>query len=148
MTNYFDLQRAIGVAFIWHGKQKRLDGTDYIYHPLHVMLQLKHEDYTTQVVAVLHDILEDTKYTFEQMQADFGNEITEMVLQLTKPKEMSYTDYIMRISNCGYKEVINVKIADLIHNLSTIDCIRDPAKRYRLKQRYENALNILSQDIL
>lgn len=147
MSNYNDLKTAVFTAFAYHDGQKRQDGTDYIYHPLSVMMQLQHEDLTTQVVAVLHDILEDTSFTLTMMRRLFGIEVATTVFTLSRlDDEESYEDHILGIKNSNNDRAIKVKMADLCHNLSTIDKIRDDTKRIKLKTRYENAIKVLSSN--
>ncbi len=139
------LAYAISLAFKAHEGQKRDDGTDYIYHPLAVMMSLKDESIETQIAAVLHDVIEDnpnfiTLFTIDQY---FGFNVAKAVFDLTKPEGEKYDDYILSIKNSKSPITKKVKIADLTHNLSTIDNIPVPEKRKRLKERYERALVIL-----
>lgn len=144
MTDYKTLQKAINIAFDKHKGQKRLDDSDYIQHPLRVMTSLSDEGYLTQVVAILHDVLEDCPdYTSIQMTEDFGTKITGLIMHLTHSKNETYEDYIQRIKNCGHEEVIKVKKADLLDNYWTLGCIQDKVKQKQLRDRYLKALNEL-----
>jgi (p)ppGpp synthase/HD superfamily hydrolase len=141
---YNQLRMAIDVAFIWHEGQKRLDGSAYIYHPLSVMMNLQDEPYIVQVVAVLHDIVEDTKFTLKDIELNFGPEVATAIEVLTKTEAETYDQYINRIKTSGNDIAIKVKRADLVHNLSTISNVKDPFKRQVLKDRYYAALRELS----
>jgi (p)ppGpp synthase/HD superfamily hydrolase len=141
---YRDLRLAIDIAFMYHEGQKRLDGSDYIYHPLTVMMRLQDENYTTQIVAVLHDILEDTDFELESLRLNFGPEVADAIELLTKGEGEIYEQYINRIKISGNDIAIKVKRVDLIHNLATIDNVKDPLQRKQLKDRYEKAFKELS----
>lgn len=144
MSDYADLQTAIVAAFLYHKGQKRLDGSDYIYHPLSVMMQLQHESYECQIVAILHDTLEDTTISKQMIKEIFGIDILSKIIMLTKQESTDYEQYISDIKYYDDPCVTKVKIADLSHNLCTIDYIKDSPKRIKLKKRYENALRELS----
>jgi (p)ppGpp synthase/HD superfamily hydrolase len=126
-----------------HRGQKRLDGQDYITHPILVSNSLI--DTQSKIVGMLHDTLEDTNTTLLELTNIFGKHIAECVHLLTKSEYESYSNYINRIVKSDNELVKNVKIADLINNLSTIDNIPDKDKRERLKSRYENALMVLQE---
>ncbi len=132
---------AINFATEKHDGQKRADGKPYITHPLAVC------EYVTgteeRIVAVLHDVLEDTNATIEELYRNFGAEIAIAVMFLTKEEGEPYENYITRLKLTRNPLSIAVKIADLRHNLSTIENIPDLDKRKRLKDRYERALEVL-----
>jgi (p)ppGpp synthase/HD superfamily hydrolase len=96
---------------------------------------------TITVVALLHDIWEDRKYTnitLDELKEAFGDEITTAVLILSKEKGDSYFDFIVRVANSDNIFAIIVKMADLKHNLSD-------AKPGSLKDKYKFALNYLER---
>ena len=127
-----------------HKGQKRYDGESYIVHPIEVSLKfLPYTNWQTRIVAVLHDVLEDTETTYEELIQNFGDDIALPVFLLSKSDQLPYEDYIMSIKLGNNPVVTAVKIADLKHNLSTIENIPDLDKRKRLKERYERALAVL-----
>ncbi len=134
-------EKAFKFAEEKHKGQKRLDGTDYIEHPI-IVSTLAVEIMTDYIasVAVLHDVLEDTNTTEDELVKEFGPHIAYAVILLTK-KSFSYEETIQLIKTNEVARI--VKIADLKHNLSTIDNIKNPEKRERLKTRYEQALKVL-----
>jgi (p)ppGpp synthase/HD superfamily hydrolase len=138
------LLEAIRFATAKHFGQKRLDGTPYIKHPAAVA-ELVGNNLKAEIVAILHDTIEDTNTTFEELKTKFGRDIAVAVYLVTKPKGMDYEDYINIIKKSEDKLAIAVKIADLKHNLATIDNIPDIKKRERLKKRYTKALEVLTQ---
>jgi (p)ppGpp synthase/HD superfamily hydrolase len=136
-------KKALQFATEKHKGQKRLDGQDYITHPL--ALAKEFTDTKTKIVALLHDTLEDTNTTYDQLYNLFGSEITHAVVMLSKAKIVPYKIYIEQIRESNNPLIIKVKIADLHNNLSTINNIPDKDKRERLKSRYENALMVLQE---
>ncbi len=92
----------------------RIDKADipYIYHPIHLAMQT--EDETSCVVALLHDVVEDTNITFEDLEKDFPSEIIEVLKLLTHNKSESYIDYIKNIKQNPIAK--KIKIADIKHN--------------------------------
>ena len=133
--------KAINYATEKHNGQKRLDGKPYITHPLAVAERV--EGIPERIVAVLHDVLEDTDTDIEEMYREFGAEITLAVVFLTKLPEEPYENYITRLKLSRNPLSTAVKIADLRHNLYTIENIPDLDKRKRLKDRYTRALKVL-----
>lgn len=133
--------KAINYATEKHDGQKRLDGRPYITHPLAVAGML--DNPKAQIIAVLHDILEDTNVTVDELIEEFGDEIGLSVLALSRIEAMSYEDYILGIKVLKLPLCREVKIADLRNNLSTIENIPDLEKRKRLKDRYIKALKVL-----
>ena len=143
MTKY-DFQmviKAINYATEKHDGQKRLDGKPYITHPLAVAEQV--EGIPERIVAVLHDVLEDTDTTVQDLYREFGAEIALAVMFLTKDENEEYENYITRLKLAKNPLSTAVKIADLRHNLFTIENIPDLDKRKRLKDRYIRALQVL-----
>lgn len=95
-----------------------------------------------KVVALLHDIVEDTPATVEDIEHMFGIRIAEAVDLLTRKKEDSYFDYIHKIATSGDKLAIEVKLADLADHLEKVDTLKPS-----LKKRYEKAILILGGTI-
>ena len=110
-----NLERAIEIAVEAHKGVKDKGGTPYIVHPLAVMLSLETEN--EKIVGVLHDVVEDSAWTFEKLTDEgFSSEIVDAVRSVTKASEDSdYSDFIRRAKSnpIGRK----VKIADLKHNM-------------------------------
>ena len=135
-----NLQKAISIAIDAHHGQTDKSGTAYILHPLHVMSNMASED--EMVVAVLHDVLEDTIITLEYLKENDLTDIQSEALQLlTKHKGITYMNYIKRLSKNNIAR--NVKIEDLKHNL---DITRLPEwydSSYIIK-KYTKALNFLT----
>ncbi len=88
------LERAYTVAETMHGTQMRKSGDPYITHPLAVTTILADIGMTepTLVAALLHDTVEDTPYTLEQLREEFGDEVAELVDGVTKLDKVQYGD--------------------------------------------------------
>lgn len=113
------LAKAIAFAAEKHANQKRKDGTPYIFHPLAVAELLKKYGYDIdyQVAGILHDVLEDTDATDEEVRA-FGEDIYEAVKLVTRPKGADEAEYVKNI--LGNRMAAAVKNADKIHNMCDI----------------------------
>lgn len=147
---YASLEHAVTIAFKAHFGQKRDDGTHYIFHPLAVMNSIPNDNIKAKTVAILHDILEDTTaVNSNYLSARFDPEIVKAIKLLTRIEagpyaSIPYEHYINNLKDNKLARI--VKIADLKHNLSTIDNIKDPIKRIKLHDRYKAALGILNHD--
>lgn len=113
------LAKAIAFAAEKHMGQTRQDGTPYIFHPLTVAELLKRYGYDIdyQVAGVLHDVLEDTDATDEEVKA-FGKDVYEAVKLVTRPKGADEYEYVKNI--LANRMAAAVKNADKIHNMCDI----------------------------
>lgn len=128
----FDLvKKAYDVATAAHGEQKRQSGELYITHPVNVayILADMELDIPSICAALLHDVIEDTKYTEEDMRKDFGNEITDLVEGVTKLTNIPYSTVLeeqaenlrkMFVAMAKDIRVILIKLADRLHNMRTL----------------------------
>ena len=97
-----------------HDGQKRRNGNPYIIHPIRVSQEVKSD--LEKVVALLHDVVEDTKTTFKEVEVAFGSEVALAVEAITCRPGEEYMDYIGRVKM--NKIATSVKIADISDNLS------------------------------
>ena len=107
-----DIERAYKVAKKAHEGQFDQSGVPYIFHPIHLAEQM--EDETTTCIALLHDVLEDTPLTVQDLEKDFSEEIVQTVLLLTHAPSDDYLDYVRRL--CQSPLARKVKLADIAHN--------------------------------
>ena len=123
------LQRAYDVAEERHATQKRKSGDPYITHPLAVATILAElgMDTTTLVAALLHDTVEDTGYSLEQLTAEFGEEVAHLVDGVTKLDKVvlgnaaeAETIRKMIIAMARDPRVLVIKVADRLHNMRTM----------------------------
>ncbi|HJD51422.1 MAG TPA: HD domain-containing protein, partial [Candidatus Rothia avistercoris] len=122
------LQRAFQVANHYHRGQKRKSGDPYITHPVAVTTILAEIGATGPVLVagLLHDTVEDTEYTQEQLTADFGTEVAYLVDGVTKLDKVSYGDNApietirkLVVSMSQDARVLLIKLADRLHNART-----------------------------
>ena len=104
--------RAMNIAYEAHHGQTDKAGVPYIFHPLHLAEAM--EDEVSCCAALLHDTVEDTDVTLEQLAAEFPQEVVEAVRLLTHEDDTDYFDYVRRIRNNPI--AMKVKLADLQHN--------------------------------
>lgn len=136
-------KKAMTIAYNAHHGQKDKSGIPYVFHPFHVAEQMEDED--SAVVALLHDVVEDTPITFSDLEKEgFSGEILGALKLLTRKKGVSYQDYIKKIKENPL--ATKVKLADLAHNRDTsrLDKMTKPDEE-RLK-RYEQAVKYLSEE--
>ncbi len=127
------IERAYQTAEHYHRGQTRKSGDPYITHPLAVATILAELGMTepTLCAALLHDTVEDTSYTVEQLTADFGAEIAQMVDGVTKLDKVTYGDSAkaetirkMVIAMSRDIRVLVIKLADRLHNMRTLGYLR------------------------
>lgn len=143
MLIYSDLVRkAFKIAYKAHEGQVDKAGMPYILHPIEVAEQMGSE--YEQCVALLHDVVEDTDVSFEDLEKEFPAKIVEGVRYLTRPEDMSYMDYVRRAKS--HPIARKVKMADLRHNMreDRLLVITDKDKA-RIK-KYKKALKVLEQE--
>ncbi len=134
------IQKAYVYAASAHSGQTRLSGEPYLSHPLAVAYSLAELgfDEATVVAGLLHDTVEDTRATVEDIDAEFGEDVADIVDGVTKisdipfdSKEVAQTENIrkMILAMCHDLRVLMVKLADRIHNMRTLDFQKDHKKR-------------------
>ena len=139
-----ELALAISMAVSAHSKQFRKDNaTPFIVHPLAVMVKMN--SHQERVVAVLHDIIEDSDlYPLKFIYDTFGTEIGQAVEAMTKfDKQERYQVYIMRLAKNPL--AARVKMEDIKHNMSTLDSIPNPHERDHLEKKWNWALIYLEE---
>ena len=137
------LNKAYVFSMKVHGTQKRASGDSYFSHPLEVagILTGMQLDCATIITALLHDTIEDTVATEEQIEDLFGKEIARLVDGVTKLSELEYSkEYSKQAENfrkfliamSNDIRVLLVKLADRLHNMRTLHFISKPEKRERI----------------
>lgn len=136
------LDGAISLAVGMHRNQKDKGGRPYIFHPLRVMLSMESEK--EMIVAVLHDILEDTEVHEELIEDLFGKEILVAVKSVSRNDNEIYVDFIKRAKQNPVGR--RVKIQDILDNLRPERLAAlEPEIVPGLVRRYERALKILRE---
>src|SRR3954467_12279918 len=139
------LNKAYVFAMTAHGKQFRASGDPYFAHPLEVaaiLTELK-LDVPTIVTALLHDTIEDTLVTYDDVKQNFGGEIANLVDGVTKLSQLEvFSERTKQAENfrklmlaiTSDIRVLLVKLADRLHNMRTLGYIEKPEKRQRIAQ--------------
>ena len=141
---YTDLtERAMRLAYRAHDGQVDKAGVPYIFHPIHLAEQMTTE--ACVCVALLHDVVEDSDVTIEDIAALFPAEVTEAVRLLTHEENVPYLDYVRALRANPLART--VKLADLAHN-SDESRLRDavahePASVAKRRAKYDAARAIL-----
>ena len=135
--DFFAIGRAMHFAFEAHGDQMYGDAP-YAIHLLDVHKLVKSFGLSIEqeIIAFLHDVLEDTDVTFEELASAFSIEIASAVKILTRNEGEYYFDYIERV--CKDKWSREVKFCDVLSNYDA--CIKSFPKHASLKNKYEKAL--------
>lgn len=138
-----DTKKAMRLCYEAHKDQMDKSGVPYVFHPFHVAEQMKDEDAT--IVALLHDVAEDSDYTLDDMRAmGFSETVLEALDLLTHREGVPYMDYVAALK--GNRLAREVKLADLAHNSDTsrLDQM-DSRMRMRLA-KYSKARELLLQE--
>jgi len=136
------LNKAYDFALKAHKTQKREEGVPYIFHPVavaNILTDLK-LDSATIATGLLHDTIEDTHATYETIKSEFGKEVADLVDGVTKISEFenkavenSKAENFRKLIIATSKDirVLLVKIADRLHNMRTIQFLKDKNKQIR-----------------
>ena len=137
-----------GVANKAHSGQFRKSGEPYIHHPLSVALILADLklDYYCIAAAVLHDCIEDTSVTKEDVQLQFGEQVAHIVEGVSKLTSLEFTSSSQKQAENFQKlilamskdmRVMIIKLADRLHNMRTLDSMSDEKKIQKAKETFE-----------
>jgi len=134
-------KKALRIAFDAHKDQVDKDGLPYIHHPIHLAEQMDTEEKI--VVALLHDVVEDTDLTFEVLESEgFPQTIISALKLLTHDDDSDYCEYVHRIKSNPLAAC--VKLADLQHNSDSGRLASLPPETAdRLSKKYAEAIRIL-----
>ncbi len=136
------LERAIEIAVSAHKGQVDKAGKPYILHPLRLMFKMQSEN--EMVAAVLHDVVEDTSWTIEKLEAEgFDEEVITAIELLTHDKKVSYKKYIDAIKT--NKIALKVKLADLEDNMDIKRIAKPKFRDYARLAEYLKYYNELKE---
>lgn len=133
-------KKALKLSFEAHKNQIDKSGIPYVYHPFHIAEQMNDEN--TTIVALLHDVVEDTDIGFNELtEMGFSNEIIEALKLLTHDDSVPYEQYIDMIKSNDIAKA--VKLADLRHNsdLTRLDNVDE--KALKRAEKYKKSINTL-----
>lgn len=142
-NNHYDVEKikeAYQFAEASHGDQRRVSGIPYILHPTSVACIVAELGMDTDsiCVALLHDVVEDTPVTLDEIKKKFGNDVAKLIDGVTKisripysSKEQQQAENIrkMLIAMADDIRVIIIKLADRLHNMRTMDCMPEQKRR-------------------
>ena len=136
-------ETAMRIAYAAHHGQTDKGGVPYVFHPYHLAEQMTTE--ATVTAALLHDVVEDTAYTVEDLRREgISEEVLTAVLLLTHDRGVDYMEYVKRIKPNPVARA--VKIADLKHNTDPTRACADPHIREKMRRYYLPALQYLTED--
>lgn len=135
------VRKAMEIAYEAHHGQVDKAGVPYIYHPIHLAEQM--EDETSICVALLHDVLEDTCISEEELrQKGISSGVIDNIKLLTKGKEEGYMEYLERLKSSEI--AVKVKIADLKHNSDVSRLLEITEKDKKRLEKYTEAIKRLT----
>ena len=138
-----NLTKAILIATSAHENQVDKAGKPYIEHPLRVMKQMMSD--AARIVAVLHDVIEDSDYSLDDLiAAGFSEEIVSAIVVLTKKKEVSYKNYLRAIKTNPI--AVAVKLADLRDNMDLTRLPTITEKDIERQKKYSKAVATLENN--
>lgn len=133
-------KKALKLCFEAHKNQVDKSGMPYVFHPFHLAEQMKTEE--TTIVALLHDLVEDTDYTIDDLiNMGFNKTVTDAIALMTHTDGIDYMDYVRMIKKNPIAKT--VKLADLKHNsdLTRLDVVDEKALTRR--EKYLKAIALL-----
>ena len=133
-------KKALKLCFEAHKEQIDKSGMPYVFHPFHLAEQMKTEE--TTIVALLHDVIEDTHYTIHDLSAmGFEQAVIDAIALMTHADNVDYMDYVRAIKENPIAKT--VKLADLKHNsdLTRLDVMDE--KSLTRREKYLKAIKLL-----
>lgn len=135
-------KKALSLCFDAHKGQVDKSGLPYVFHPFHLAMEMTDE--LSTVVALLHDVIEDSDYTLQNLEnMGFPPAVLEAISLMTHQEGVPYMEYVANIKTNPLARV--VKMADLRHN-SNIARVDNPTEKdYARVEKYRQAMALLEQ---
>ena len=145
-TDVSMIEKAYKLAVKAHGDQRRKSGEPYIIHPLWVAIILADLEMDKETIAagMLHDVVEDTKFTEEDIRREFGDEVALLVDGVTKLGRLSYSSDKLEVQAENLRKmflamakdirVIIIKLADRLHNMRTVQFMTPAKQKEKAKE--------------
>lgn len=135
-------KKAMKLCFTAHKDQTDKSGLPYVFHPFHLAEQMPDE--LTTVAALLHDVVEDTVYTFQDLrEMGFPAAVLEALALLTHDDGTPYLDYVARLKDNPIARA--VKLADLRHNSDLTRLDHVDARALSRVEKYRKAIELLEE---
>ncbi len=133
-------KKALKLCFEAHKEQTDQSGMPYVFHPFHLAEQMDDEDST--IVALLHDVVEDTDYTLEDLRnLGFSEVVLAAIEAMTHLSEVPYVEYLEKIKTNPLAK--KVKLADIMHNSDQTRLEPGDERAAYWAAKYKNALEVL-----
>ena len=133
--------KAMVLAYSAHHGQFDKGGVPYIFHPIHLAEEM--DDEISTCVALLHDTVEDTSVTLEDLAKEFPAEVVNAVRLLTHSEDVDYFDYVRAIKQNPI--AVKVKLADLRHNSDLTRLEEITPEALERVEKYKAALALLEE---
>lgn len=136
--------KAMRIAYAAHQGQVDYNGIPYIFHPIHLAEAM--DDEVSCCAALLHDVVEDTDVTMEDLRKEFPEEVMEVLKLLTHEKGVDYFEYVRAIT--AHPIAVKIKLADLAHNADQTRCVGSGLPEEKLaywRAKYAKAKAILTE---
>lgn len=137
-----ETKQALKLCFEVHKEQTDKSGMPYVFHPFHLAEQMTDEK--TTIVALLHDVVEDTPYTLQDLRdMGFAEDVVAALALMTHDEAVPYMDYVAKIKDNPIARA--VKLADLRHNsdLTRLDAVDE--KALQRVEKYRTAIQLLTE---
>ncbi len=136
-------KKALKLCFEAHKEQTDQSGMPYVFHPYHLAEQMDDENST--IVALLHDVVEDTAYTLDDLQElGFNEEVLAAIELMTHAPDVPYVAYLERIKTNPLAK--KVKLADVMHNSDQTRLEPGDTRADYWVAKYKKALEVLEGD--
>ena len=135
--------KAMQIAYTAHHGQVDKGGLPYIFHPYHLAEQM--EDEISCCAALLHDVVEDTQVTLEELAKEFPPAVIDVLQLLTHREEVPYLDYVRAVK--ANPIAVKIKLADIAHNSDQTRCRNlTPEQLAYFREKYARARAILTEE--
>lgn len=133
------------VSFISEAHRDQMYGNmPYMFHPMEVATMVSQATINQYLAALLHDVIEDTKFDEAALRERFDDAVVDMVVLLSKDNTLDYRGNIQRIIDSGNVGAMKVKLADNRVNRNGDKSEMDPKRAKKLNTRYDMSIEMLT----